>query len=307
MFKNLLVPLDGSPQSNVALPLARTLARDFGASVTLLRVVPWPAVDENNEATIAATDMLRRIAQELRGNGLMVQDVVRHGEVAEEILAQCRTQHADLILMRTHGRAGLERAVLGSVTQQVLKASSVPVMLLRAGGRQISHIRTLLVPVDGSPGGAVALGSALQLAQSCGAGLKLLQVAVPLSTQVYMAYEYDGMAYVDPAWDEETLAAATTYVDGLVKRLQDSGVKVQGETTLKPQVAETIVDVAEKGSVDLIVMSTQALTGPARALLGSVSDAVVRHSHCPVLLLHRQRATDHQAQSAHPEPAAIMR
>lgn len=307
MFKNILVPLDGSPQSNVALPLARTLARDFGASVTVLRVVPWPAVEENKEATIAATDTLRRIAQELRGNGLTVRDVVRHGEPAEEILAQCRAQHADLILMRTHGRAGLERAVLGSVAQQVLKASAVPVMLLRAGGRQISHIRTLLVPVDGSPGGAVALGTALRLARSCGAGLKLLQVAVPISTQVYMAYEYGGMAYVDPAWDEETLAAATTYVNGLVKRLQDSGVQVQGEATMMPHVAETIVDMAEKSSADLIVMSTQALTGPARALLGSVSDAVVRQAHCPVLLLHRAQARDLQAQPAQPEPATVMR
>jgi nucleotide-binding universal stress UspA family protein len=231
-FNNILIPLDGSPQSNVALPLARTLAHDFGGSVTVLRVVPWPAVAENREATIAATDMLRRIAQELRGNGLTVRDVVRHGEVAEEILAQCRAQHADLILMRTHGRAGLERAVLGSVTQQVLKSSSVPVMLLRAGGRQISHIRTLLVPVDGSPGGAVALGTALRLAQSCGAGLKLLQVAVPISTQVYMAYDYAGAPYVDPAWDEEALAAATTYVNGLVKRLEDSGGQVLGEATM---------------------------------------------------------------------------
>jgi nucleotide-binding universal stress UspA family protein len=307
MFKNILIPLDGSPRANVALPLARTLARDLGASVTLLRVVDWPAVHENNEATVAASDKLRRIADELGASGLAVEALVRHGEAAEEILEQCRAQHADLILMRTHGRGGLERALLGSVTQQVLKGSHVPVMVLRAGGRHISHIRKLLVPVDGSPGGAVALGAALRLAQSCGAGLKLLQVAVPISTQVYMTYEFGGFDSIDPAWDEQAFAAATTYVNGLVKRLQGSKVHVEGQTTLTPDVAATIVDVADKTSADLIVMSTQALTGPARALLGSVSDAVVRHARCPVLLLHRAHLTESQEQSEQREPAAIVR
>jgi nucleotide-binding universal stress UspA family protein len=307
MFKNILIPLDGSPQANVALPLARTLARDLGASITLLRVVHWPAEGDNNEATGAAFEMLSRITEELGAAGVSVEAVVRHGEAAEEILEQCRAQHADLILMRTHGRAGLERAVLGSVTQQVLKASHVPVMLLRAGGRHISQIRTMLVPVDGSPGGAVALGAALRLAQSCGAGLKLLQVAMPISTQFYVYNEYGGFASIDPAWDEQALAAATTYVNGLVKRLEGSKVQVEGQTTLTPDVAATIVDVADNSSADLIVMSTQALTGPARALLGSVSDAVVRHARCPVLLLHRSHSTDTQEQPEQREWAAIAR
>ena len=68
------------------------------------------------------------------------------------------------------------------------------------------------------------------------------------------------------------------------------GVAVDGEARQAPDVADTIVAMAEEVESDLIVMSTQALTGPARALLGSVADAVVRRAHCPVLLVHRDEA-----------------
>ena len=212
------------------------------------------------------------------------------GDVADEVVQQSRAQGADLIIMRTHGRVGLGRAVLGSVTQRVLAESRVPVVLLRPGDRRISQIRKLLVPMDGSPGGAVALGTAVGLAQATGAALKLVDVAVPISLGVYAAYEYGGISYIDPAWDQGTLASARTYVDGIVTRLRGAGMLVDGEARLEPDVADTIVTVAEAAGADLIVMSTQALTGPARALLGSVADAVVRSSHCPVLLLHRADA-----------------
>jgi nucleotide-binding universal stress UspA family protein len=291
MFKSILVPLDGSPESNEALPTAQALARQTGASVTLLRVLPWPAASEHREATAEARTKLDRTAAELADSGIRAEPALRHGDAADEILEQCRAQNADLILMRTHARAGLERAVLGSVTQRVLHEARVPVMMLRAGDRPIGQLRTLLVPVDGSPGGAVGLGMAVRLARSTGAALKLLQVSVPLSMQVYAAYEYGGLAYFDPDWDEEALSAARTYVESLAKRVRESGIGVDGQAQMAPDVARTIVEVAHSSVADLIVMSTQALTGPARALLGSVADAVVRTADCPVLLVHRTALT----------------
>jgi nucleotide-binding universal stress UspA family protein len=73
-----------------------------------------------------------------------------------------------------------------------------------------------------------------------------------------------------------------------------------------PDVADAIVTFAENASADVIVMSTRALTGPARALLGSVADAVVRTAHCPVLLLHRaeEDEVERQADEASLHPAA---
>jgi nucleotide-binding universal stress UspA family protein len=288
MIKTILVPLDGSAGSNAALPAARTLAKALGASVRLLRVFG----SDDRDISRDATDTLHRIADELAASGVTVSCGIRHGDAAEEILEESRSIPAELIAMRTHGRVGLERAVLGSVTEQVLKRSEVPLLVLRPGGRRLTGVRKMLVPVDGSPGGAVALGMAVGLAQATGASVKLLQVSVPIPIQTLAAYEYGGMSYFDPAWDEEALASAKSYVAALVKRLQSAGFVADGEARMASEVAETISAVAQEDSADLIVMSTQALTGPARALLGSVADAVVRAAHCPVLLIHRTLEPD---------------
>jgi nucleotide-binding universal stress UspA family protein len=299
MFKTILVPLDGSAESNAALPAARTIAQAFDAPVKLLRVL----APEDRDISTEATQNVQRIADELTGSRIHVDAVIRYGDAAAEILKESRSNPPSLIVMRTHGRVGLERAVLGSVTQQVLKDSSVPLLLLRPGGRRLTALHKLVVPVDGSPGGALALGTAVGLAQTTGASIKLLEVAVPMPIET--AYDYGGMAYYDPAWDEETLASAETYVAALVKRLQSAGVVASGDARIAANVASAICEMAEQDTADLIVMSTQALTGPARALLGSVADAVVRTAHCPVLLIHRTADVEREpdSQTATPAPA----
>jgi nucleotide-binding universal stress UspA family protein len=204
MFTKIVVPLDGSAQANAALPLARTFARATGAAVTLVRV------KTDTEFRDDVTAELRRVAEALAEPAIHVQSVVREGDPADAILDELKKQHTDLVIMRTHGRSGLGRAVLGSVTERVVKASDVPVVLLRAGGRRVSQLHTLLVPVDGSPGGAVALGAAIGLSKSTGAALRLVEVVVPIPNYVYSTFAMNGAAYVDPAWDAEAEAAART-------------------------------------------------------------------------------------------------
>jgi nucleotide-binding universal stress UspA family protein len=159
---------------------------------------------------------------------------------------------------------------------------------MRPGGRRITHVRELLVPVDGSPGGAVALRTAAEVARATGASIKVVQVVVPIPIQTYAApYDYAGAAFYDSAWDDDALASARVYVDAVAARLRGLGLCVHAEARMARGVADTIVEIAEQASVDMIIMSTQALTGPAWALLGSVADAVVRTADCPVLLVHR--------------------
>jgi nucleotide-binding universal stress UspA family protein len=278
VFSRILVPLDGSPESNTALPAVRTLARATGASVFLVQVL------ESAESDASAGEKLKRIAAELAGNGLQVESAVRSGRAADEILQQVREQAADLVMMRTRGRAGIERAVTGSVAERLLSRSDVPIVMLRPGGRRMDRIANVLVPVDGTPGGALALASGLGLAKATGAQLHLVEVVVPLMLSALDPGEYD------PGWDEEAQRAAQSYVAGMVARVRDAGVVADGEARIAPDIAGSIVQVAVERTSDLIAMSTHALTGLQRAVLGSVADAVVRSSTCPVLLLHRTRA-----------------
>ncbi|MBV9580055.1 MAG: universal stress protein [Chloroflexi bacterium] len=289
-LNTILVPLDGSAESNAALPLARTLAQATGASVTLLRVLSHTGP----EATQTIASNLEKVASELASSGIGVQSTVRQGRAADEILAEVRARPTSLVVMRTHGRVGIERAILGSVTEQVLARCEVPVVLMRPGERRITGIRKLLVPVDGSAGGELAVGVAAGLAQQAGAAMHLVQVSVPVALQGAPAFDGSSMAFYDPAWDDESMAAARESVAGVTGRLRERGLNVDGNAVEAPDVAAAIVEMAEQDGADLVVMSTRALTGPARTLLGSVADAVVRTAHCPVLLVHRLGAADDQ-------------
>src|SRR5437868_1796266 len=102
MFDRILVPLDGSPHSAAALPLARTLAQACHTRVTLLRVATSPAAREE------AATYLSRVALELETSEIEVATEVCVGvDVATQILWAARDLHADLIVMATHGRSGL--------------------------------------------------------------------------------------------------------------------------------------------------------------------------------------------------------
>jgi nucleotide-binding universal stress UspA family protein len=292
VFSKIVVPLNGTSEATAALAPARTMAKATGATVTLLTVVDTEAGEADHTG---ATTQLERVAAELKAEGIQADTLVRRGHPAAEIVAATREVHADLVAMATHGRSGLARVFLGSIAQGVLATSPVPVLLVRPGGHAMTRLEVVLVPVDGTPGGALALTSAVPLARAVNAQVVLLDVTVPFAAYVPVAGAgtNGAMLYFDPAWDEEATQSAKRYVSGMADRLQQVGVRARGMDTagsvLTPStsIAEALIQAADEVEADLIVMSTHALTGPVRTLLGSVADAVVRNSHRPVLLSRR--------------------
>jgi nucleotide-binding universal stress UspA family protein len=283
MFQRILVPIDGTPQASAALPAARTLARATGASVVLVRVSKSASAAERataEKATVAVRD-------ELAGSDLQVDTLMRSGDAAEEIVAATQAASADLIVMATHGRTGLRRAFAGSVTERVLANSPVPVVVLKPGGKRMSALRSLLIPVDATAGGALALGAASGLARTASARVTVLEVVQPMPVWMYGSVDaYAPAGYIDPAWEDDAASRSASYVNALSERLRAAGLQADGRSA-RGQVAATIESVADELDSDLIVMSTHALTGPARAVLGSVADEVVRNSRRPVLMVRR--------------------
>jgi nucleotide-binding universal stress UspA family protein len=297
VFKNVLVPLDGTPAAATALPAASALGTALGAQISLLRVVRRPAavLDPHVDDVREASAYLDRAARQPEVANVRVSTHVRSGDVPEAILAEIDERGVDLVVMATRGHSGLVRAVLGSVTSEVVSRSPVPVVLLREDGRRMTGVKTLLVPVDRSPGSLLALGVARELARATGAHLSLLEVVTPIPLWTYEAgagfyFPHD----IDPGWDAAALASAQWYVDDLTNRLREQGVSGIGLAKMSEvsgNVPQAIVETAEDVSADLIVMSTRAHTGPARAVLGSVADAVARSAQPPVLLLRYDSAS----------------
>ncbi len=137
-LRRILVPLDGSPLAEAALPGILALAKRHGAELVLLRVAHAPAlpgpslvdaqVSVVQEAEAYLAEVLRRLAAE----GVPASSAVRYGGTPEEILDDIRVRRPDLVAMSTHGRTGLTHLLLGSVAEQVLRASPVPVLLFPA-------------------------------------------------------------------------------------------------------------------------------------------------------------------------------
>jgi nucleotide-binding universal stress UspA family protein len=301
VFSHLLVALDGTDEAEAALAPAQALARTTDARVTLVRAVP-PGGDADEGAEAGA--YLDRVAGRLRP-GLAVGTAVADGEAAEAILVAGVEHGADLIVMATHGRSGVGRAVFGSVAETVLAGTRVPILMVRPGAHEAPGVRTLLVPLDGSPGGAIALGAALGLARSTGARLVLQQVVVSASSAYVDSLSLGGLPWnPDPDWDAEALAAARSYVAAMAGRLRHAGVAAEGRAVLAGPgdgVAAVLVAAAEEIDADLIVMSTHAMTGPRRTIVGSVADEVVRTAHRGVLLVRHDAPV---ADPAHRAPAA---
>jgi nucleotide-binding universal stress UspA family protein len=137
-YHQILVALDGSPDAEAALRHAVTLARDQNARLTLLTVAP-PVATPVGAAASAPPDLLDvhskilREATESLPEDIGVTTRLERGDAAETILRIVREDGQNLIVMGSHGHSRFHRALLGSVSEKVLRASAVPVLLMRAG------------------------------------------------------------------------------------------------------------------------------------------------------------------------------
>jgi nucleotide-binding universal stress UspA family protein len=287
MFTTILVALDGTPEGTTVLPVARALARARQAELLLVRVTA--TVLESAPENAAASQYFADVVRDYDLAELNVRGELRHGDVVEQLLAAASEANADLIAMATHGRSGVARAWFGSVTERVLAESPVPVLVLRADSEVHTDLKTVLIPVESSPGSATALAMVRELAGATNVRAILLQVVAPLP-------RWGAGVEISPGWEEEARTGAQQFVERLAARLREQSIAAEGMAVIGP-VPETIGRVAREQHTDLIVMSTHALTGPRRALLGSVADAVVRTAGLPVLLI-RQGGGDTPASDA---------
>ena len=137
MYRNILVPLDGSSLAQQIIPHVKELARLTGAEISLLRVVlahSFPGTDPSNEQLEVlheAEDYLGGLEEQLKKEDFKVSVHVRYGHDASEILDHAKREEIDVIAMSTHGRTGLGRWVLGSVAERILRHSPKPILLVR--------------------------------------------------------------------------------------------------------------------------------------------------------------------------------
>ncbi|MCC7106470.1 MAG: universal stress protein [Chloroflexi bacterium] len=280
MLNTILLPHDGSALAERAVPFAATLARAPGSKIVLFRAVPPFSLEPTPEQDLALlADRLRDSYPDARLEVEPVLDYASPDSVADCLLDNAREHRVGLIIMSTHGRGGLGRWLYGSIADQVLRQSSVPLLLVSpTTSHPWPEDRPLrvLVPLDGSMLAESALAAAVSLASLAKLELYLLRV-VEIATPA--------LARVRSSVDaERELGNAKTYLDGTAQRLRTAGFACKVEAR-QGYAATTIDIVAREHGADVIAMATHGRSGLARLVLGSVATRMIHSASVPLLLI----------------------
>lgn len=292
MLRTILVPLDGTAFGEQALPAATAIARRAGARVRLVHVHRPVVVDQHTlgaTAEYAAREeerrKLARVAGGLAAAGIPAEHALLDGPVVETLVRHAGEVAADLVVMTTHGRGPLARAVLGSVADSLVRGLRLPTLLIRPvepGGRadRPAPVRHVLVALDGSQEAEAMLPKAVELGEAMGARFTLLRVVDSVPAYPIPA----GVAPSD--LDEEVVrarAAAAAYLERVAAPLRGKGLDVRTQVALDPVPSQAVLEQAHALGCDLIALESHGRSGLARLLFGSVTGEVVRQGTTPVL------------------------
>lgn len=315
MFQRIIVPLDGSSRAERAIPVAATLARASQGSIVFLRVVvpgheigsygAEPAVGvvpSQLEINIAEADQyLSSVATIFRDylTGIKIETEVETGRAASTILSAARWEHGDLIVLCSHEETGLKRWVFDSIALQAVRHTPVPVLVLNehVTGHPLEEpvppLR-VLVPLDGSTLAETALTPVMQLMATLPlTGTSTLHLLRVVDDVPVFNGSMRGQAQVDTFISERECTEAQTYLDSVIKRLQEEALgKTQLSLTtsviVSPDVPGTIIRQAEEEHCDLIALATHGRGALMRVLMGSITERVIGHTTLPLLVTRPQ-------------------
>jgi len=283
-IKNILVPVDFSPTSRLAVDYGVAFARKFHARLTLLHVaehlppfagsfrIETEALQREHEAQ--ALRMLSSLLSPEDQDDLDLRIVIKTGNIKEQICAAVEEESADIVLMGTHGRGLLARWFIGSITEGIVRKLAIPVLTVCHAGAPLAFKR-ILFATDLSEESKEGLHVTVELAQALRSELVILHVIDKLN----IPYGVAEMAPYAGAQDLEDAKARLAMFAGEAAR-----AKVKTETILvEGNAADAILKAAEEQLPDLIFITIHKKGVVERALLGTTAERVVREAKVPVL------------------------
>lgn len=292
MFTRILVPLDGSAIAEKALPHARALGRTLKIPITLITVIDTAADFYKKKARYLDTlieggvrdseEYLKKISETFSA---AIRYTVEKGRAEEAIIRNAAADHGTVIAMASHGRSGLDRWLLGSVAEKVVRGANNPVLVARANEDTSSNGEaapdSIIVPLDGSTLAESVLPYVVELAKAFHAKVTLLR-SYSLKQIIFSFEEYH------PDLDElkgELKWEAMSYLDEKVAELKSRGLVDVFCSVTEGDPAETIIEMGKGAPNALIAMSTQSGSMIKHWVLGSVTEKVLRHANNSVLTI----------------------
>lgn len=307
MYTRLLIPLDGSTLAEQILPYARFLARALKIPVELLEVIDPEVIGalsgskqdrladivgrpadivlaEKKQASLTYLDtIVRSFAFSA------VKCVVESGKPEDVVIERAAAERGTLIAMTTHGRSGLQRWLLGSVTEKVLRGSTSHLLVVRAsdqpGALAEAEFKKVVVPLDGSDIAEKVLPYVVDLAGKM--RLEVILVRAYMLSPTVAGEDYG--SYLGELTDALE-AEARDYLASKVKELNAEGLENVSSVVEFGYGAEKIIELAQKTPDNFVAMCTHGRSGIKAWALGSVTEKVVRHSGEPVLVIRATSA-----------------
>jgi nucleotide-binding universal stress UspA family protein len=275
MLSRIMVPTDGSEESEKAIPVAGQIARAHNAEAVVVRVIEphvwdYPAaegpIDPQSYETLMnaiedqAKSELGHAQERLAAQSVKARGLAPQGYAASELLDLEQTERPDLVVMATHGRTGLARFALGSVADRLVREGTVPVLLVRRATAGEVRLETAVVMLDGS-----------------GVAEQVLPIVDELLGKPLQA-----VTLFRSVSDPDDREAARTYLMAVAGRM--TGLSGKAHVVVDGgDPRHTITRVARDH--DLVVLCTHGHGGFDRLRHGSVAEAVVRNIENPVLLV----------------------
>jgi len=285
MYDEILLPFDGSDGAAKALYHTAEIAQWADAKIRILFV----ADTTRDSLTVVETQVVDALVQQgesivgeaektLETLGVDHHSDVVQGNPAPTIVEYADRYGYDLIVMPTHGREGISRYLLGSVTEKVVRLSSVPVLTARMHPEEQLQFpyERILVPTDGSDAAVTAAEHGLSLAESLDATVHVLSVVDNSSPALDMNPIGSG---------KQSTQAATDAVSDIVSRAEGRGISNTVSHVEQGSPGELIYEHVEADDIHAVVMGTTGRRGSERILLGSVAEKTVRSAPVPVITI----------------------
>ena len=306
MYKVIMVPTDGSGFDREAIRVALRIAERSDAKIRLVRVlatgsffgmaaaaesVPLGAEVAASERDRALSELYALAAECRTMSKANIAADLHTGPIADVLGGYARRHHVDLIVISTHGRSGLSRLSLGSVTDSLIRHTTIPVLVVKPptsylNPQVIEGFRRVIVPLDGSTLAEQILPRVLTLAKLEEAEITLLNVLLP--------HTYSQKAIVDPnlPWWEKDVSLAQAYLFRIADGLRRNRVAVTTDIVIGENVASAIGDFASRERADLIAIATHGRGGLARVLRGTVADAIMHSARMSMLVFKPNRVAE---------------
>lgn len=292
-FRNILCATDFSAYADVVLAYGVGMAQRFEANLNICHVVDLPTVSAYGEAVFDPIEYQQRFMETARAEidrllgdaRVNYQPLVTIGNTTDEISRLAKEYIADLVITATHGRSGLKRFFLGSVTERLMRILPCPMLVLR-GSEEFTDVSApqkfpfskILVGCDFSEDSNLALDYSLSMAQEFESELHLVHVVEPSGYRdLFKLPQESGEKFKEELYD-----MIKEKLNSLVPEDALNWIKLQ-TTLLVGKPYSELIRYAEINDIDMISLGIRGHGMVEELLVGSTTDRVIRQSPCPVL------------------------